>query len=138
MSIDIFDFTKKTQKNKIQSNIVQVDHEEGMVVIPKGTEFPEGAEVPIVGPTSGNAYKELKISEEKKREINKRLIALMGEWFQCIQCRQMMRGMDPETRVSVKVSRFRLGNSGPETLNITCPMCDAPMVKLDRTPDGAE
>ena len=136
MPLDIF-FRNNTQKPKRrQSNIVQVDHEEGTVLIPKGPDFPEGAEVPLVGPTSGQAYKELQLSELEKQNVNKRLIALMGEWFQCIQCFQAMRGLDPETKVSVKVKRFRLGNSGEPTLNVTCPLCDAPMVKLDGPPEG--
>lgn len=75
-----FDFTKK-----FPPPIVQVDHDTGMLHVP-GI-----GPLPLVGPTSGRAYEDLKKSLHAKADINRRLMDIFRRHWQCTQCKKVWK-----------------------------------------------
>ena len=91
---------------------VWIDHETGLIHgLPNGPQ-------PLVGPTTGAAYEELKKNEKNHEAANRLLKRQMLSNWQCTQCKRKWRGT---------LIRFRIVN-GKEQL--TCPdaHCDAPVV----------
>ena len=94
--------------------IVQVDHETGMLHVP-GI-----GDLPLVGPTSGSEYKRLKESEIDKREMNKRLMAVMRKSWQCVQCRRVWKIQFEEVCVCGHPQRFHQASVERPCV---CPKC---------------
>lgn len=98
---------------------VKVDHETGMVNVPgKG-------ELPLIGPTSGSAYEDLKKREKDQYQFMLRLKRAILSTYQCQQCKKKMSGgnVRPKT-VSI---------DGIETQILVCsdPKCDAPVTLIE-------
>ena len=75
-----FDFTKK-----FPPPIVTVDHDTGMLHVP-GV-----GPLPLVGPTSGKEYQDLKKSLHGKAELNRRMMDIFRRHWQCTQCKKIWK-----------------------------------------------
>ncbi len=91
---------------------VRIDHETGIIHgLPAGPQ-------PLVGPTTGRAYEELKQKERLHSLRNAFLERQMLSTFQCTQCKRKQSGKN----VRVKLDH------GAEVLVCSNSKCDAPVV----------
>ena len=96
---------------------LQIDHETGEL------DIPNFGRLPLVGPTSGSEYEQLKKREAEKRELNKNLLALMRKFWKCSQCGKIW----PGTRIRPQWSKALQ----TEILVCADPACDAPVVECE-------
>lgn len=97
---------------------IRIDHETGLI-----HGLPDGPQ-PLVGPTSGKAYEELKAKEQKQAVINAHLERQMLSVFQCTQCRRKQSGKN------VRVKWRKVEGVNMETLVCFNPACAAPVVMI--------
>lgn len=115
------DFIKKNKPK-----IVSIDHEDGMIHVPgKGP-------MPLVGDLrTGKEYERLKAAEVEKREMNKRLIAVMSKTWVCTQCGERQSGR------YIRVAHRSMYTGGQLTEVLVCRhrTCDAPVIEASGPPD---
>lgn len=105
--------------SKIPTDITKVDHETGDIHVPgKGN-------LPLIGPTSGSAYEDLKQKEKENRLAMQRLKRAMLSTFQCTQCHTRQPGTD------VRVKWGKVEGVEMETLVCRDRKCDAPVVMIE-------
>jgi len=95
---------------------VWIDHETGLI-----HGLPEGPQ-PLVGPTSGAAYEELKRNEKNQAALNKVMRRQILSNWKCTQCKRVWKG---------SLVRFSMNVIGGKTFeSFKCPdtSCDAPVV----------
>lgn len=108
---------------KIPTDVVRVDHETGDVHVPgKGN-------LPLIGPTSGAAYEDLKRKEKEHRASMLRLQRAMLSTFQCTQCKQRQPGTE------VRVKWMKQEGVEMETLVCRDRKCDAPVIMAEDARD---
>jgi hypothetical protein len=102
---------------------VKVDHETGMVNVPgKG-------DLPLIGPTSGSAYEDLKKREAEQRQFMMRLKRAILSTYQCQQCKRKMSG------ANIRVRMETIGGIQAQTLVCSDPKCDAPVTLVEDARD---
>jgi len=119
------DYPKLEKKNKenlaSRSNRIrkplQIDHETGDLVI---SNF---GRLPLVGPTSGSEYEQLKKREAQKRVVDEILLRLMRKFWKCNQCGKIW----PGTQIRPQWSKALQA----EILVCADPSCDAPVVECE-------
>lgn len=95
-----------------------IDHETGLI-----HGLPDGPE-PLVGPTSGREYEELKRKEKQQAAMNAHLERQMLSTFQCVQCKRKQSGK------FVRVKWLKQDGVNLETLVCSDVKCDAPVVVI--------
>ena len=104
---------------KLPTDVVTVNHETGEVHVPgKGN-------LPLIGPTSGPAYEDLKRKEQEHRASMLRLQRAMLSTFQCTQCHKIQPGTE------VRVKWMKPEGVEMETLVCRDRKCDAPVVMIE-------
>jgi hypothetical protein len=95
---------------------VWIDHETGLI-----HGLPEGPQ-PLVGPTSGRAYEDLKAAEKKNEAAKRVMQRMMLSNWKCTQCRRVWKG----TKVRVRFDEHHYEK-------FYCPdgKCDAPVVMCE-------
>jgi len=106
------DFARK----RFATDRVKVDHETGMVNVP-GV-----GPLPLVGPTSGREYKNLKEAEAQFELDRAKLNQDRAKRWQCVQCKRIWRGG------KVRVKKL---NPASDQVYYVCPdkQCDAPVIE---------
>lgn len=98
---------------------VKVDHETGMVNVPgKG-------ELPLIGPTSGSAYEDLKRREKEQYQFMLRLKRAILSTYQCQQCKKKISG------AHVRIRTTTIGGLETQLLVCSDPKCDAPVTLIE-------
>jgi hypothetical protein len=95
---------------------VWIDHETGLIHgLPNGPE-------PLVGPTSGKAYEDLKAKEKQNAAASKVMQRLMLSNWKCTQCKRRWKG----TLVRIRFDEYHKEK-------FYCPdgKCDAPVVMCE-------
>lgn len=95
---------------------IRIDHETGII-----HGLPDGPQ-PLVGPTSGKAYEELKAKEALHSQRNALLERQMLSTYQCTQCKRKQSGKD------CRVKWRKTEGVNLETLVCFDPKCDAPVI----------
>lgn len=104
---------------KLLTDQAKVDHETGLIYVPgKGN-------LPLIGPTSGAAYEDLKAKEKEHREANLRLRRAILSTYRCTQCKRVQSG------ANVRVRWMKFHGVEAETLVCANPRCDAPVVVIE-------
>jgi len=100
-------------------NQVWIDHETGLI-----HGLPEGPQ-PLVGPTTGSEYQQLKKKEREHKQAMHLLKRQMLSTYQCTQCKRKWSGKN--VRLSWKLI------DGVQAEVLKCPMssCDAPVVLIE-------
>jgi hypothetical protein len=99
-------------------NKVYIDHETGLI-----HGLPDGPE-PLVGPTSGKEYEDLKVREKQQAAMNAMLERQMLSTYQCTQCKRKQIGKH------VRVKWLKQEGVNMETLVCFDGKCDAPVILL--------
>jgi hypothetical protein len=103
---------------RIPTDVVKVNHETGNVHVPgKG-------DLPLIGPTSGTAYEELKRKETENQAAMMRLKRAIFSEYQCTQCKRKMSG------ALTRVKWLTLDGVKAEALVCCDTRCDAPVVMI--------
>ncbi len=95
---------------------VYIDHETGLI-----HGLPDGPE-PLVGPTSGKEYEDLKKKEQHNDAAAKLMRRLMLSNWKCIQCKRVWKGT---------LVRIRFDDFHKEKFYCPDPRCDAPVVMCE-------
>lgn len=96
-----------------------VDHETGLIHRPKM------APVPLVGPTTGSEYEQLKKAEKQNQKLMLLLERQMRSTFQCTQCKKKWPG---------KFCRIKWRTiDGVNAETLVCPnqKCDGPVIMIE-------
>jgi hypothetical protein len=95
---------------------IRIDHETGLI-----HGLPDGPQ-PLVGPTSGRAYEELKRNEKNHVAANRVMKRQILSNWKCIQCKRVWKGS--LVRFTIRVV------NGRNFEEFKCPdsKCDAPVV----------
>jgi hypothetical protein len=72
------DFTKRKP--------IRVDHETGAL------DIPGVGKLPLVGPTSGSAYREFQNREAEMAELSRMLESMLAKYWRCSRCRRVWTG----------------------------------------------
>lgn len=111
------------KSSQIPTDITKVDHETGLIHVPgRGN-------LPLIGPTSGSAYEDLKAKEKQNRAAMLHLKRQMLSTFQCTQCKRKQPG------TQVRVKWMKTEGVDMETLVCRDPKCDAPVVMIEDARD---
>lgn len=97
---------------------IYIDHETGLI-----HGLPDGPE-PLVGPTSGREYEELKRKESQQKVMNAHLERQMLSMFQCTQCKRKQSGKH------VRVVWRKMDGVNVETLICSDVKCDGPVIVI--------
>jgi len=65
---------------------IHVDHETGEL------DIPGVGKLPLVGPTSGDAYRALQNREAEMAELTRLLESMLGKYWRCSRCRRVWSG----------------------------------------------
>lgn len=100
-------------------NEIWIDHESGLI------HGMPGEPQPLVGPTTGAAYQELKKKEAQHRQEMHLLKRQILSTYQCTQCKRKQRGADVRMKWEMK--------DGVNMQLLVCrfPSCDGPVVLIE-------
>ena len=98
---------------------IRIDHETGLIY-----GLPEGP-LPMNGPTTGQAYEDLKTKEAENRQMQQHLKRQILSTFQCLQCRRKQSGKN------VRVKWRKEEGVNMETLVCFDTHCDGPVVMIE-------
>lgn len=97
-------------------NEVSIDHDRGLIWTP-GIGWQ-----PLLGPTSGAAYQELKRKEQERKQLNIHLRRQILSTWRCTECKRVWIGKD------VRVKWRKVDGVNMETLVCPDPRCDGPVI----------
>jgi hypothetical protein len=98
---------------------IRIDHETGLIHgLPNGPE-------PLVGPTTGSEYQELKKKEATHKEAMHLLKRQILSTYQCTECKRKWSGKD------VRVKWRKTEGVNMETLVCVDRRCDGPVVMIE-------
>jgi hypothetical protein len=107
-------------RNPQKREQIRVDHETGLIHgLPGGPQ-------PLVGPTTGREYEQLKQNEARNEQVKRLLERRMVTTYQCTQCKRKWPG------VHVRVKWRKQYGVNMETFVCPDSHCDAPVIPLAR------
>jgi hypothetical protein len=103
-----------------------VDHETGLIHLPSG-------DLPLVGPTSGMEYEQLKRAEPDAKKARWLIERYLRSILQCTQCKRKFSHFNPsrEREILCRAPRIRwLKVEGRMQESLVCfdPACDGPVI----------
>lgn len=98
---------------------IRIDHETGLI-----HGLPEGPQ-PLVGPTTGSEYQELKKKEKQHAQAMHFLKRQILSTYQCTQCKRKWSGRD------VRVKWRKQDGVNMETLVCPNKKCDGPVIMVE-------